>query len=61
MIKILINDGIHPKGEAMLKAAGFEVNTTKVAQEDLAKELPNYEVICAVSYTHLTLPTILLV
>ena len=51
MIKILINDGIHPKGEAMLKAAGFEVNTTKVAQENLPTELPNYEVICVRSAT----------
>ena len=41
-MKILANDGIHPAGKAMLEAAGFQVVTDKVAQEDLPTELPNY-------------------
>ncbi|MFS4416889.1 D-2-hydroxyacid dehydrogenase [Maribacter sp. 2307ULW6-5] len=34
--KILANDGISPKGEALLNNAGFEVLVTRVAQEQLA-------------------------
>ena len=34
-MKILANDGISPSGIAPLEAAGFEVQTTKVAQEQL--------------------------
>ena len=34
-MKILANDGISPSGIAALEAAGFEVQTTKVAQEQL--------------------------
>jgi D-3-phosphoglycerate dehydrogenase len=35
MIRILANDGIAPNGKAQLEAAGFEVVTDKIAQEDL--------------------------
>ena len=35
-MKILANDGIAPGGKKKLEAAGFEVITTKVAQEQLA-------------------------
>lgn len=35
-MKILANDGISPKGETMLKDAGFEVMNIKVAQSQLA-------------------------
>ena len=34
-MKVLANDGISPSGVEALKAAGFEVLTTKVAQEQL--------------------------
>lgn len=34
-MKILANDGISPEGVSKLEAAGFEVITEKVAQEDL--------------------------
>ncbi len=34
-MKILANDGISPSGKAKLEAAGFTVDTTKVAQEQL--------------------------
>lgn len=51
MIKILANDGIHPDGQLLLEEAGYEVHTDKIAQEDLPKELPNYDVICVRSAT----------
>ncbi len=51
MAKILINDGIHPDGQKMMEDAGFTVNTTKIAQEDLIAELPNYAAICVRSAT----------
>jgi D-3-phosphoglycerate dehydrogenase len=35
-MKILANDGISPAGKEKLESAGFEVDTTKVAQEQLA-------------------------
>ena len=41
MLKILANDGIHPTGQRLLEEAGHTVVTAKVAQEDLAKELPS--------------------
>ena len=51
MRKILINDGIHPKGEALLKEAGFEVDTTKIPQDELKEKLPAYAAICVRSAT----------
>lgn len=51
MIRILANDGIADDGKSLLEEAGFEVVTDKVAQEDLAKELPNYDVIIVRSAT----------
>ncbi|MFK8102432.1 MAG: D-2-hydroxyacid dehydrogenase [Saprospiraceae bacterium] len=51
MIKILANDGIHPDGQALLEKSNFQVVTEKVAQEDLGKELPNYDVIIVRSAT----------
>ena len=51
MKKILINDGIHPDGQLLLEEAGYEVNTNKIAQADLPKELPNYDAICVRSAT----------
>ncbi|MFT4545059.1 MAG: D-3-phosphoglycerate dehydrogenase [Bacteroidia bacterium] len=36
MALILANDGIHPAGKEILENAGFQVQTDKVAQEDLA-------------------------
>lgn len=51
MIKILINDGIHPDGQLLLEEAGYQVNTNKIAQEDLEAQLPNYDAICVRSAT----------
>ncbi|MFC2176176.1 D-2-hydroxyacid dehydrogenase [Bacteroidota bacterium] len=36
MALILANDGIHPAGKEILEAAGFQVQTDKVAQDELA-------------------------
>ncbi len=51
MIKILANDGIEAEAKSMLETAGFHVETVKVAQADLIKELPKYEVITVRSAT----------
>ena len=44
-MKILANDGISKKGIAALTAAGFEVETTKVAQEQLTNYINEQNVI----------------
>lgn len=51
MIRILANDGIAPNGKAQLEAAGFEVVTDKIAQDDLMTELNNFDVIIVRSAT----------
>ncbi|MCB0688271.1 MAG: D-2-hydroxyacid dehydrogenase [Saprospiraceae bacterium] len=51
MIKILANDGIEADGKLLLEDAGFEVTTEKVAQADLPKELPAYDVVIVRSAT----------
>ncbi|MEL6718726.1 MAG: D-2-hydroxyacid dehydrogenase [Bacteroidota bacterium] len=51
MVRILVNDGIHPDGKLLLEEAGYEVVTDKVAQEDLPKELPNFDAIIVRSAT----------
>ncbi len=38
-MKVLANDGISASGKEKLEAAGFEVDTTKVAQEQLANHI----------------------
>jgi D-3-phosphoglycerate dehydrogenase len=45
MTKILANDGIDANGKKILEAAGFTVITEKVAQENLANELKNYDAV----------------
>ncbi len=51
MVKILVNDGIHPDGKMLLEEAGYQVDTDKVAQEDLAEKLPEYDVVVVRSAT----------
>lgn len=51
MIRILANDGIAPNGKAQLEAAGYEVVTDKIAQEDLMTELNKFDVIIVRSAT----------
>lgn len=54
MIRILANDGIDAAGKKMLTDAGFEVITEKVKQEDLAKELKNYDAVLVRSASKIT-------
>lgn len=51
MIRILANDGIADDGKALLEEAGYEVVIEKIAQDDLAKELPNFDAIIVRSAT----------
>jgi len=51
MTRILANDGIDANGKKILEAAGFEVVTTKIAQENLATELNSFDAILVRSAT----------
>ena len=51
MIKILANDGLHPDGIMLMEEAGYEIDTEKVAQEDLPDVLPAYDVVIVRSAT----------
>ena len=51
MAKILINDGIHPTGERMLREAGFDLSTDKIEQSDLVNVLPSFDAISVRSAT----------
>ena len=50
-MRILANDGIDAAGKSILEAAGFEVITNKVAQEDLADKINEYDVLIVRSAT----------
>lgn len=50
-MKILANDGIDATGKAMLEKAGFQVDTTKIPQENLAEGLKAYDVLTVRSAT----------
>ncbi|TVR80436.1 MAG: 3-phosphoglycerate dehydrogenase [Saprospirales bacterium] len=54
MKKILANDGIHADGKAKLEEAGFEVNTDKIAQQELLNGLKEYNVLLVRSATKVT-------
>lgn len=51
MIKILANDGIHPDGKTLLEEAGYQVDTDKIPQDQLAEKLPEYDVVIVRSAT----------
>ncbi len=51
MIKILVNDGIHADGQFLLEEANYQVDTTKIPQEELAQRLPEYDAIIVRSAT----------
>lgn len=51
MIKILVNDGMHPDGKALMQKAGYEVDTNKIPQAELAEKLPKYDAIIVRSAT----------
>ena len=51
MIRILVNDGIHPDGQLLLEEAGYEVVTTHIPQDQLIHELPNFDAVVVRSAT----------
>lgn len=51
MIKILVNDGIHPDGKLLMEEAAYEVHDTKIPQEELMEKLPQYDAIIVRSAT----------
>ncbi|TVQ44943.1 MAG: 3-phosphoglycerate dehydrogenase [Saprospirales bacterium] len=53
-MKILANDGIHPRGKDQLEKAGFIVDTQKIEQGDLKEGLRDYHVILVRSATKVT-------
>mgnify|MGYP003337059861 FL=1 len=50
-MRILANDGIDVAGKSILEAAGFEVITQKIAQEELADKIGDYDVLIVRSAT----------
>ena len=50
-MRILANDGIDAAGKSILEAAGFEVITQKIAQEELADKIGDYDVLIVRSAT----------
>lgn len=50
-MRILINDGIDPKGKKILEDAGFDVVVERIAQEKLVDELNNFDAITVRSAT----------
>lgn len=50
-MKILINDGLHTAGIALLEKAGHQVDTNTIAQDDLLNKLNEYDAILVRSAT----------
>ncbi|MFP4528017.1 MAG: D-2-hydroxyacid dehydrogenase [Candidatus Kapaibacterium sp.] len=50
-MKVLVADGIHPKGAQMLKDAGLEVVEQKLSPEELMEQIKNYDAIIVRSAT----------
>lgn len=51
MVRIHINDGIHPDGQTLLEEAGYEINIEKLTQEQLFEALPSFDVLILRSST----------
>lgn len=51
MMKILVNDGIHPTGQRMLEEAGFQVDLKSIPQNELKDKLNAYDAIIVRSAT----------
>jgi len=51
MIRVLANDGIAANGKEQLEAAGFEVVTDHIPQDELMTKLNDFDVICVRSAT----------
>lgn len=54
MIKILANDGIHPDGRLLLEEANYLVDEDKIAQDQLASRIGEYDVLIVRSATKVT-------
>ena len=54
MIKILANDGIHPDGKTLLEEAGYQVDTTRIPQDELLSVMGDYDVLIVRSATKVT-------
>lgn len=50
-MKILVNDGLHPSGIALLENAGHQVDTTNIPQDELNTKLQSYDAILVRSAT----------
>jgi D-3-phosphoglycerate dehydrogenase / 2-oxoglutarate reductase len=50
-MRILINDGMHPKGVELLKYAGHDVDTNFIPQEELTTKLNSYDAVLVRSAT----------
>lgn len=50
-MRVLANDGIDAAGKAILEAAGFQVITNKIAQEELPAAIADYDVLIVRSAT----------
>lgn len=50
-MRILINDGMHPKGVQLLKDAGHDVDTNFIPQEELTSKLNSYDAVLVRSTT----------
>lgn len=51
MIKILVNDGMHADGKAIMEKAGFQVDTNNIPQAELITRLQEYDGIIVRSAT----------
>jgi D-3-phosphoglycerate dehydrogenase len=54
MVKILVNDGIHPDGRLLLEEADYLVDEDKVPQEELVQKIAEYDVLIVRSATKVT-------
>lgn len=54
MIKILVNDGIHPDGRLLLEEAEYEVSEDKIPQDQLVDRIHEYDVLIVRSATKVT-------
>ncbi len=54
MVKILVNDGIHPDGKLLLEEANYIVSEDKIPQEELVGRIGEYDVLIVRSATKVT-------
>ncbi len=54
MVKILVNDGIHPDGLLLLEEADYVVDDIKIPQDELVARIVDYDVLIVRSATKVT-------